>query len=169
MIITQPGGPFEEPVTLAEVKDWLTIDQDYTGDDELLNELITSNRERMEKYLNISLVDRNGLIYSKDFDVCKSRLELPYGPVDSVTSVNGLALANTNYVYGGGILSGWLSGQITVVYNTRKVTASALKTCLKKLIATDYKYREDLSSEAIYPLQIKALDTVEYYSNNLAL
>lgn len=48
------SGPGVEPVTLAEVKSF--IKQDGTSDDDLLNSLITASRERIEDYLNRTLI-----------------------------------------------------------------------------------------------------------------
>ena len=36
------------------------------------------------------------------------------------------------------------------------------------MVATSFKYREDMGNEQVYSLQESALDQVEIYSNNLA-
>lgn len=47
-----------EPVTLDEVKRYLRIDADYASDDEVLEGLITSARERLELFTNIGFAER---------------------------------------------------------------------------------------------------------------
>lgn len=65
-----------EPVTVAEVKNWLKID--VTDDDTLIESLITAARQQCENYLSVSLIERTVsarlLNELGDFD-------LPYRPI----------------------------------------------------------------------------------------
>lgn len=71
-----------EPVTVTEAKNYMRVD--VTDDDTLIGELITAARQQLEKYLNISLIERtviatleNGL----------GNIRLPYCPFVELTSV----------------------------------------------------------------------------------
>ena len=75
-----------EPVTPAEAKNWLKID-DVTDDDALIVDLITSSRMHCEGYLNISLVNRTIVAY---LNIGLGEMPLPYGPVIEVTDVSSI-------------------------------------------------------------------------------
>lgn len=88
-----------EPVTVAEVKNWLKID--VADDDTLILSLIKSARQQCETYLNISLIERTVTARLQnelgDFD-------LPYGPLadDTFISITNdddtpLAIETDNY------------------------------------------------------------------------
>lgn len=168
--LIEPGA-LVEPVSVDEVKIWLGIDAEYTGDDDLLAVLITSERERIEKHLNVALVDRDGLkYYAPTSSYCSRSFRLPFADqVAAIVSVTDKDSDDTSYDFD--IASGLMtvSGTATVTYDVEKIDAAALLVCLRKLVATAYKYREDLQSEAVYKLQESALDQVETFSNNLYL
>lgn len=69
-----------EIITLDQLKEHLQIT--YEDDDIYLTDLITACRAAMEKYCNISLVEKAVTILADLY--CE--LELPYGPVDTITS-----------------------------------------------------------------------------------
>jgi hypothetical protein len=73
-----------EPVTLLEAKEFCRIDSDYSGDDSLILDLITSARTHIEKYANISLVEKRIRVYSDT----NNTLWLPYSPILEIESVN---------------------------------------------------------------------------------
>jgi uncharacterized phiE125 gp8 family phage protein len=84
-----------EPVSLDEAKDWLKITFD-DADDELTG-LISEVRQIFEEVLGLSLITRD-VGAELQFEI-GSRMELPYGPVDSVTAAidadgNGIDAAN---------------------------------------------------------------------------
>lgn len=70
-----------EPWTLEEVKDWLTID--FTDDDAKLSRLIPQVRDAVEMYCHISMVQK---AITVDGEFYRS-FELPYGPVQTILSV----------------------------------------------------------------------------------
>lgn len=73
-----------EPVTLAEAKQWCKIELDITEENTLLTQLITAARKQLEGYLCISLVDKTvTAVFRNEL----GNIELPYGPVKSITSV----------------------------------------------------------------------------------
>ncbi len=117
------SGPAAEPLTLGEVKAWAKIDT--SDDDPLLASLIAAARESAENYLRRSLLtqtlrltidlDGSGLddcLGEGVYDLPASALygglptvvELPKGPVQSITSVTtyglddaGTVFASSNY------------------------------------------------------------------------
>lgn len=71
-----------EPVSLAEIKATVRIDQDDTGQDVLLMLICKGARERLEKELNLSFATKT-LMWQYDGYAS----EIPYGPVQSVTTL----------------------------------------------------------------------------------
>ncbi len=71
-----------EPVTLDEVKAFCRIDADFYDDDNTLNMLIVSERERLEKVLNLSFSPKELQVRTYT-----NEITLPYGPVTTITSI----------------------------------------------------------------------------------
>lgn len=71
-----------EPVDLVEAKYYLQIDQDYASDDETIQTLITTARQRLEQYLNIGFARREVKVYWGGHE-----LELPLSPTGDLVSV----------------------------------------------------------------------------------
>ena len=78
-IITQPT---KAPITLDQAKDHLRVTID--DDDSLISELIISARVWTEVYLRRALLTQTWELYLDQFPDC---IELPYSPIQSVTSV----------------------------------------------------------------------------------
>ena len=116
--LTLVTTPSAEPVTLAEVKNW--IKQDGNDDDALITALIGAARESAERYLRRALItqtwrltldleqnnyarDLPGGVYDMPITVLYGGLpdviELPLPPLQSVTSVTTYDLDNTGTVY----------------------------------------------------------------------
>lgn len=74
-----------EPITLAQAKLHMRIDPDDTSQDSLIDTYITANRQYLEKYLNLSLIPKEGLTYNfKRGCTCTTKYcYIPYGPVTS--------------------------------------------------------------------------------------
>jgi uncharacterized phiE125 gp8 family phage protein len=72
-----------EPVTLAQVKEWLIIDTVNTDDDALLTRLITEVRQAIEKKTKLSLVERTITV---TVDLVRE-FKLPHGPIREITAV----------------------------------------------------------------------------------
>jgi uncharacterized phiE125 gp8 family phage protein len=83
MAIKLIQAPTVEPVTLAEIKDYLRVDgNDF---DNMLNSLIVAAREYCEAFQNRSLVTQTWEMILDGFP--KMPLELPKPPLQSVVSI----------------------------------------------------------------------------------
>jgi uncharacterized phiE125 gp8 family phage protein len=86
-----------EPVTLAEAKRWLNLDDDIVEDDELVTALIKAARELVEKECAIVLIDG---IYELKIDnfPCDGKITLPVQPLIDVIAVQYLLnVEDVNY------------------------------------------------------------------------
>lgn len=98
--------PTIEPITLAEAKNYLQID-DFTDDDALINDLIKAARVDTEKFLNVGLIEQTVKQYYNDWEnnaVYGSSLRLSLSPVLSIESIQYVdtdgatqTLASTEY------------------------------------------------------------------------
>lgn len=96
-----------EPVTVAEVKNWIRIT--VPDEDVLLAELNTTARQQCEHYLNISLIERTVIAILQNE---LGNIELPFGPVDEIeelTDSTGANIAITDTTFGGQQFK-WLRG-----------------------------------------------------------
>ena len=71
-----------EPVTLAEVKNYLRLNN--TQDDDLINDIIVNARLRAERYLNSDIVSKQRTVYVGEIT---DPINLYYAPVTTVDSV----------------------------------------------------------------------------------
>lgn len=76
-------NPSIEPVTLSEVKAYLRID--HSDDDNFLSGLIEAARDAAEVYLRRSLITQTWVLTYDDN--VPFHVDLPHGPVQSVTNV----------------------------------------------------------------------------------
>lgn len=135
--ITTVTGPAAEPVILAEAKNWAKID--ITDDDPLLAALITAAIESAEKYLKRSLISRTlklsidspvygwarnlpegtyDLPVSALSGILPSVIQLPAGPVQSVSSVVTYDLSDTSSTFDpSNYRIDSASGRFTLKYN----------------------------------------------------
>jgi len=155
---TLSAAPTTEPVTLAEAKSWAKIDAD--DDDSLVQQLITAARNSAEEYMRRSLItqtwkltlDRtpNSLynaLGSGVFDMPLSALydgisnciELPRGPVQSVTSITTYDTTNTGTVFDSSNyfvdLAGW---RVTLNSGCTWPTSVRLTAAVEVLYVTGY-------------------------------
>lgn len=88
----------EEPITLAEVKEYMRVD--YDDDDTVITRLITFAREWAEKHAAITIVPRMVVAWLESVN----RIELPYGPVTdaiadiSVENSDGVTITGTRFI-----------------------------------------------------------------------
>lgn len=83
------SAPAIEPLTLEEVKLYLRIDG--SDEDTLVESLIAAVRESAEMYLRRSLITQSWVMAFEDY--APARVELPMGPVQSVTAVKSITRA----------------------------------------------------------------------------
>jgi hypothetical protein len=116
--LTLTTAPTTEPVTEDEATSWAKIDTD--DDDAIVSALITAVRSSAEQYLRRSLITQtwmltldlersmlNNTLPDGEYELPISLLwggllreiELPKGPVQSITSVTNYALDNSSSVY----------------------------------------------------------------------
>ena len=84
-----------EFITLQEAKDWMKLD--LPDDDAIVLDLITTCREIVEAFLNISLIPRTVIA---TIDNSNGNFYLPYGPVNSLISIqdiDGNDITTDNY------------------------------------------------------------------------
>jgi uncharacterized phiE125 gp8 family phage protein len=80
-LITKPA---REPLTLAEAKLHLRVDDDHTDDDALIAGLIASARERAENYTHRVFITQT---WESRFNYFSGWMLLPHAPLQSVSSV----------------------------------------------------------------------------------
>jgi len=105
---TTGGATSTEPVTIQEVKDYLRLEgfiddidspsSDYDDDDEIISDLITSARQRLEAFTGLSFIPKTYQI-----EICNlaGNFAIPYGPVTEILSVedtSGTALTYTTTI-----------------------------------------------------------------------
>ena len=91
---TEESG-ITEPLTLAEVKNYLRIEgfidstesisSEFDDDDDLLQEIITSARERLEEYTGLSFIPKT---YQIEFTNLAGNFMIPFGPVIEIHALN---------------------------------------------------------------------------------
>ena len=188
-IVTPPAS---EPVSIAEVKEWLKIESDVTEDNGLINGLILAATEMAESYLNRSLITRT---YDLTMDCFPPDyygvVYMPKNPVQSITSVK--------YIDNNGTLQTWDAGnytldnsgeqaRLTAAYNisypnTRDVINAVIiryvagygdadsvpenfKTAIKVMVAEMYNNRQ----ETVYGVSVNRVSmTAQYLLGNKRL
>lgn len=83
-----------EPLTVNEVKNYLRLEgfidsteslsSDYDDDDDLISDLITSARERLEEYTGLSFIPKT---FEIEFTNLSGNFEIPFGPVNQILNV----------------------------------------------------------------------------------
>ena len=163
----------DEPVTVEEAKQYCRIDADYTGDDALIQELISSARSHIEMWANISLIRKRVKVYSDTHQT----LWLPRSPVIEIESVideegepieyNDAVINKVKIQHRGGYFVTYLAGYGEV--------PADLKLAVLKQVSTDYDNRENFFVNA-NSQQLTGVDLsnstkklVKPYSRNLWL
>jgi uncharacterized phiE125 gp8 family phage protein len=103
MALSLVSQPAVEPVTLAETKTHLRVD-DFS-EDELIDNLRVAAREYVENFTSRKLITQTWDLKLAAFP-CGGCLELPFAPVSSVTSIT--------YVDTAGVSQTWSSANYTV-------------------------------------------------------
>ena len=131
-----------EPVTLQQAKDYLRVSSN--SEDNLISELITSARERIEKYTGLSLGEKTLMAYWRYFHV---PMEIPYGPITGINSVVNDNDVDIEYTARGlqyKVLEAVSTQGLTISYEAGfAVVPKGLKLAILKQVATDYENREN--------------------------
>jgi hypothetical protein len=136
--------PEDLPVSLQTAKEWLKM-AGIDDDDALIQELISEAVDWLEEYCGLSIVPQTITAYL----IVKNRIELPYGPVNTITSVNDAAydpLTSTCNLFNPSTgfvnISGY--GTYTVEYEAGyTVVPPALIGAIKAYVAYAYEHRGD--------------------------
>lgn len=155
--ITFDNGTVTEPVTLAEVKDWLKIET--TDEEDLLEKLITSARELCESYTGVGFIERSIIAILNNS--C-GNIYLPYSPVTSAVVLKDVDDNTITSPSIRGNLSKWISHPITD-YIKAEYTAGHetlpehFKTALLTSIAYLYEHRGDEEAGKLSPMAMQLL------------
>src|SRR4051812_48755612 len=95
--LVETTSPTIEPLTLAEVKTFLRVDQG--NDDNLIGALITAARQFCESNTGRSLITRSYSLYTARGEAGRRPFTLPTPPLLSVTQVNIYAADNIATVF----------------------------------------------------------------------
>ncbi len=167
-----------EPVTLQEVKDYLRLEgfiddseslsTDFDDDDTLIEELITSCRERLELFTGLSFVPKS---YDVELTNLAGYITLPFGPVNNITSVediNGTALTYT-VTNNKAKLKTPVQENLIVTYDCGYSSLpKALKEAMMKEIAYRYENRGDVANEGLIQAAINLASPYKEVSTWLA-
>jgi uncharacterized phiE125 gp8 family phage protein len=174
-----------EPVTLAEAKKWCKVSG--TAEDDMIGMLITVARKAMEKYTSSSFGKKT--IYATWTKMPEDWIvDLPYGPIISVDRVyrideegnEELLTVNQDYFLSGendiqvqvsqfwstGIVSAWsLRIEYTAGYDdtATEPLPEELKTAILKQVATDYLFRENITTGSTTVLSNDARNVASPY------
>lgn len=158
-----------EPVTLQEAKDYMRISSESEND--LIEELITSARERIEKYTGLSLGLKTLKAYWFYFHV---PAEIPYGPVTAINSVvddNDVELEYTARGLQYKTLEAYSTQGLAIEYEAGfTIVPKGLKLAILKQVSTDYENRENYSIyDQAYELSSDARRQAMPYCRNTIL
>lgn len=101
-----------EPITTDEAKTQVRVT--ISDDDTEIDAFIASARGYVENYLGRRLVTQTWDIFFRTFPYGEPRLELPYGPIQSVTSISYIDTAGTTQTLSSTIYS--LNNKVTPAY-----------------------------------------------------
>lgn len=158
-----------EPVTLQEVRDYLRITT--TSEDDLLLEMVTDARERLEKFTNLSFGEKT---LKCRWNALNGWQEIPYQPNAVISAcVNDDNVALTYEVRGLEYKALYCVNNtgVTITYTTGFTTLpKALKIAIMKEVATSYENRENFYIEGTFnELSNDAKRMAQSYSRNTLL
>lgn len=145
-----------EPVTLQQAKDFCRITTE--DDDDLITDLITVARKKVERFTSISLVDKTVILTG---ELCEM-FPLPYPNINDITTVKFWQGQNTDgtndyetleadeyYLIGYGVkhFKPQKKGVYEITYTTTANTDGALKLDLKRIVLWLYENRGDTQEE----------------------
>jgi uncharacterized phiE125 gp8 family phage protein len=174
--LTEESG-ITEPVTLAEVKNYLrlegfindntSITPTFNDDNTYINGLIRASREALEEYTGLSFVIKTWQI---EFDNYAGNFEIPFGPVLDIFELHpqGESLASDELEYTTSsnkrILKTPEYGNLVMLYEAGYVTLpKRLKDAMFKEIAYRYINRGDINVDGISK---EAMDLASTYKQS---
>lgn len=141
-----------EPVTLAEAKSYLNVD--YTSWDTLIGTLISSARTSLERFTGSTFATKT-LVAT--YQQVSDNIDIPYGPIQSVTSVKSIddagvkttLVAGNDYVITGNSFKNirffGVNTPIEIEYVAGYTSLpSDLKVAILKQVGMDFEYRENV-------------------------
>lgn len=163
-----------EPVTVLTLKNYLNVDYDLW--DTLLATMSTSARVRLEKYTGCTFITKT-LIAT--FSSVSTSIEIPYGPIQSITSIKSIDSSGTKTTLTEGtdyIITGNLfktikffnapATPIEIEYVagwTDSTMPADLKLAIMKQVAMDFEYREGTSDSKTEELSNSARGLCKLY------
>jgi hypothetical protein len=161
--ITEVGTP-TEPVTLADVKAWASVD--HTDHDTLLTSMITGARQDVEQELGgVKLVESTALFYLNTTKDAENISQLPgalsLAHVSDLTvelvedgETNEVQVLDEDYYFNGTLKIGSAARHL-VSYTITPVVPTAIKEAIKMLVAYRYNNRGDQEKQHGIPEDIE--------------
>lgn len=133
-----------EILTAQNVKDFVRVDT--SADDNIISAMITQARIWCENYISRDIVSKNRTYY---LEHANDRFEIPFSPIDSISSVTVEGSAATYTSYGANdeilSLSKLAAKDIEITYITTGINNSLLKQAILQLVSTLYDNRSDIT------------------------
>ena len=137
-----------EPVSLQTAKDWLRIT--HSDEDDLITDLITVARKRIEQFCSRSLVNKTVVLTAS----INSYLQLPYAPINAISEVlistgttdEWSVVEEDEYFLVGYYdkhFKPQASGLFQITYTTLANTDNGLLNDLKRVLLWKYENRGD--------------------------
>ena len=160
-----------EPVSLAEMLLYLNVDNSYWNT--LVDTLITSSRVSLERYTG-STFGTKTLVAT--FQKVADNIDIPYGPVQSITNVKSIdesgtkttLVAGTDYLITGNNFKNirffGIDTPIEIEYVAGYTSLpSDLKVAIMKQVAMDYQFRESVAEGSFSELSNSAKKLANSY------
>lgn len=149
-----------EPLTVAEVKNYLRLEgfiddqdslsTDFDDDNTLIADLITSARVRLEEYTGLSFVPKDWKI---EFTNGAGNFAIPFGPVISINEIKdseGNTINSYSHSFTKAILYEPMYEGMTMEYAAGYTTLpKGLKEAMYKEVAYRYINRGDINAEGL--------------------
>lgn len=161
-----------EPVSVGEMRDYLNID--FGAWDTLLATLITGARSKMERYTGCTFGTKT-LVAT--FQKVADNIDIPYGPIQSITSVKSIdeagvkttLTAGTDYLVTGNSFKNIRFHGIDTPIEIEYVAGydplpGDLKVAIMKQVGMDFEFRENvMDSSQVVELSNSAKQTAASY------
>jgi len=148
-----------ELITVQEAKDYIRVDT--SADDNIISAMIVQSRIWAENFISKDIVPKNRTYYLRYVD---DRFDLPFAPVDSVSTITIDGTATTDYeLYGVDdsivALNSLPSKEIKVTYITSGINNNLIKQAMLQLVSTFYDNRSDLKESNFIeiPTNVKSI------------